>query len=160
MDQPPVTSVGELIAAIPYMVGYQPAEPSFSVVAIGPDDGTVVFTAVGRIGGEESPVTVIQAFFDELGAAVNRSDQSIGSLVVTFHGDPATMDAEGLVQQAFDSFDRVERIALANAHEGAYRVIGPDDEGWSSPEPLPRPPMIPGVAMEPAASPDEARSRL
>lgn len=159
MEPPRVTSVGELIAAIPYMVGYQPAEPSFSVVAIGRDDGTVVFTAVSRINGEESPATATQAFFDELGAAVNRSDQSIGSLVVTFHGDPAAMDAEGLTQQAFDSFDRVERIALANAYEGAYRVIGPDDEGWSSPEPVPRPPMIPGVGMEPAASPEEFYGR-
>lgn len=159
MDVPQVTSVGELIAAIPYMVGYQPTDPSFSVVAIGADDGSVVFTAVSRINSEESPVTATQSFFDELGAAVNRSDQSIGSLVVTFHGDPATMDAEGLVQQAFDSFDRVERVALANAHEGAYRLIGPVGEGWSRPEPLPRPPMIPGVGMEPAASPEEFYGR-
>ncbi|MFY1703027.1 DUF4192 domain-containing protein [Micromonospora sp. WMMA1923] len=144
-----VRSPGDFVAAVPYLLGFHPADGSVVVIAV--RDGRVVFAARCDLPAADAPT---QHLLDLVGhlVPVLRRQQPINDLVLTGYGEADHVDAAlRTIDEVLTGSGMVVREVLRVAGTRFFNLVC-HDPACCSPEGIPFDPSTSLVAVQATAA--------
>ncbi|MBO4209795.1 DUF4192 domain-containing protein [Micromonospora echinofusca] len=140
-----IRSSADLVAVVPYLIGFHPGDGSIVVIAF--RDSRVVFAARGDIPAPGTPAHQLRAFTDDLVAVVQRQ-QPVTAVVITGHGQARHVDpALRLFGEVFTAGGTPVRDLL-RVTDGRFFSLSCDNSTCCPPEGTPFDPTTALVAVQ------------